>query len=143
MIEKTTGNLIAFHKHLIGIKQGQLAFDTGIPQNSISKIENDKISPTVNQLLKISHAFNISPSALLPADEGDHISQKLIDNAANLESSITKYYGNIEEERKIFRAIWVHCLNCRHLEDMMKHIYPNLFHCIGAEGGQELSAFLI
>ena len=105
MIEKTTGKLIAFHRHLMGIKQEQLAADAGIPQSSMSEIENDKISPTVNQLTKISQILNIAPAVLLPQNEGDSFNNNFTDSAINHGNNIMHNYGNIEEERKIFREL--------------------------------------
>jgi transcriptional regulator with XRE-family HTH domain len=62
----STGRLIAFYRKIKNIDQEQLAFQLNIAQSKISDWENDKKSPTVDDLIKLSGALEVNPSMLLP-----------------------------------------------------------------------------
>ncbi|MEI6507257.1 MAG: helix-turn-helix transcriptional regulator [Bacteroidota bacterium] len=91
----TTGKLIAFYRHIYSVKQEHLSYETEISQSTISQIENDKVSPTVNQLTKISRALKINSSDLLPKSNTNYPTLD-ISNANFVE---------IQEERKIYREL--------------------------------------
>ena len=48
-----------------GMSQEQLAFEAGVHRTYISLLERDKKSPTLNVLLRICQALNVSASELV------------------------------------------------------------------------------
>ncbi|MCR4736306.1 MAG: helix-turn-helix domain-containing protein [Treponema sp.] len=53
------------------LSQMELSLESGVSQNMITYIENGKRTPTVNTLLKLCNALNISPAVLFPSDDID------------------------------------------------------------------------
>jgi DNA-binding XRE family transcriptional regulator len=54
------------HRHAAGMSQEQLAAASGLPQSHISRLENEKHSPSQKSLGKIASALNLPLSAFAP-----------------------------------------------------------------------------
>lgn len=52
-----------------GISSQQLEYLSGVSQSNISRIENNEISPTIDTLLKLCNALNISVIELFENNE--------------------------------------------------------------------------
>ena len=50
-----------------GLSQRQLALRMGVPRTYVSKIENEKATPTLSSLARLAEALTVSVSALLSA----------------------------------------------------------------------------
>lgn len=49
-----------------GFSQLELSYESGVSQNMITYIETGKRTPTLNTILKLCNAMNISPAILFP-----------------------------------------------------------------------------
>lgn len=58
------GAAIRERRDLMKIRQDVLASVTGIPQQTISKIEHGKFNPSVDTLLKLAQGLGLNPAEL-------------------------------------------------------------------------------
>ena len=98
----TTGKLISFYRHKKRMQQKDLAFGLNIAQSKISDWENDKISPSVDEIMSLAELFEVNPVSLIPNENNIHYFNQFNDNAINNGQNlktINHYHNNIEEER--------------------------------------------
>lgn len=94
-----------------GWKQGALAEMVGCDVNTISRYETGKVSPDIEQLMRLAEVLEVSPLELLPPVGGE--AQRLIDlrknltlkarqvhSAAFLERILSMMDGEIARQRK-------------------------------------------
>lgn len=63
--QRIFGNIVRSHRALNELNQDELAEIVGVDTTTISEIENGRRSPTLNTVIKIAHAFKVTPSELL------------------------------------------------------------------------------
>ena len=64
-IDVTVGESVRIIRELQGLSQGQLAERTGIPQTTISAIENDRIGFGVERAKVLARALKCHPAVLV------------------------------------------------------------------------------
>ena len=64
-IEVTVGESVKIIRELQGISQNQLASISGIPQSTISAIENDRINLGVERAKQLARALRCHPAVLV------------------------------------------------------------------------------
>jgi len=57
---------VRYYRSLRGMSQSGLAVASGLPETSISRIENAKSNATLSTVSKLSSALRVKPSDLLP-----------------------------------------------------------------------------
>lgn len=72
--EKQVLNRLKEAREKAQLSQLELSYRSGVSQNMITYIETGKRTPTLNTLLKLCNALNITP-AILFADSSDEIIQ--------------------------------------------------------------------
>ena len=60
----------------LNLSQMELSLESGVSQNMITYIENGKRTPTVNTLIKLCNAMNITPAILFPSNDTDRQNAK-------------------------------------------------------------------
>lgn len=63
-IEVTVGESVRIMRELQGLSQNQLAERTGIPQSTLSSIENDTISLGIHRAKQLAIALSCHPAVL-------------------------------------------------------------------------------
>ena len=101
----TTGKLISFYRHKKRMQQKDLAFGLNIAQSKISDWENDKVSPSVDEIMSLAEFFDVDPTSLIPSENNINYNNEFTDNAINNGQNINHYYNNIEEERNANREV--------------------------------------
>ena len=64
-IEVSVGESVRIIRELHGMSQNELAAATGIPQSTISAIENDRINLGVERAKQLAHALKCHPAVLV------------------------------------------------------------------------------
>jgi transcriptional regulator with XRE-family HTH domain len=105
----STGRLISFYRKTRDLKQEQLAFELGVAQSKVSDWENDKISPTVEDILNISQVLKVEPSKLLPNQTinfHNEFKDSSVNNGhVNNGPNINHYNGNVDEIKQLFHEM--------------------------------------
>ena len=64
-VEVTVGESVRIIRELQGLSQNELAGATGIPQSTISAIENDRVNLGVERAKVLARALQVHPSVLV------------------------------------------------------------------------------
>ena len=59
------------HRQMVGLSQEKLALTAGLDRSYMSEVERCLANPSIDALLRISNALNISPADLLIIDLND------------------------------------------------------------------------
>ncbi len=106
------GIVIAVRRKAKGLTQAQVAEIMGVEKETISRMENGVISPTLPRLQQIADILECSPSDLFragPASIADHaqsIGEMIQDLPANERTLVVNF---VSEVVKVFKARGVAC----------------------------------
>jgi transcriptional regulator with XRE-family HTH domain len=100
----TTGYLIAYYRKLNSLKQYELACDLGVSQSKISDWENDKSSPSIKALIKLSGVLQISPIALIPNTVLETFDTTASEQTNTTDATIEAYKVTIEVLQELIRV---------------------------------------
>lgn len=118
------GNLIKSIREQLGMSQKVLARRAGIPQSTVSRIENDQSDPHLSTLNKVLHALEcdtvISP---LLRDTIDSLRQKQARKLAEKEVTYLKGTMNLEKQQP----------DPRFIEELLKQREERLLHGTSAK----------
>jgi transcriptional regulator with XRE-family HTH domain len=73
MASRDDKNILAFGRNVRkfrqqeGISQAQLAYEAGLPSNTIARIERGEMNTSVSNVFRIAAALNIEPGELFKA----------------------------------------------------------------------------
>ncbi|MBP2097279.1 transcriptional regulator with XRE-family HTH domain [Enterococcus rivorum] len=65
----TISKSLQFHRNLVGLTQQQVAQKLGITRQSISKWENNRGYPDIENLIRLSEVYQVSVDKLLKEKE--------------------------------------------------------------------------
>ena len=69
-------NRLVYFRRFLGLTQEQLAFKSGLSQNTISSYETGQYSPTLINALKISKVLGVSVTDLFELERNDLYEKK-------------------------------------------------------------------
>ena len=101
-------NLMKFCREIRGYTQEELHEITGIPQFRISRFESGATEPRLNELEKLSHAFDIPIEMLIRMAQFEKISEEELNseeylNDAELIENLFKAYMAIKLKKESLR----------------------------------------
>lgn len=108
-MENTLGSRVKFLREQLHMKQADVGDFVGLHSTNVGRIENEKVYPTADVLLKLSKLFNVSCDWLLTGENANsHFDlctdeYLLIENYRKL-SNTDKEYINELIEFKIYKA---------------------------------------
>ncbi|MGF6642457.1 helix-turn-helix domain-containing protein [Paraburkholderia sp. GAS82] len=97
-LAKRVGAAIAFHRKQAGFTQIRVADSLGLEKETVSRIENGVISPTLNRLAQFADLFRCPVSALFGEYRG-----KPIEDAAEIAEALSGL--SLEDRRVILRIV--------------------------------------
>jgi transcriptional regulator with XRE-family HTH domain len=103
--QNTVGKKILFYRHSNNVKQEDLAKQIGINQSTLSLIENDKYSLTIDMLAAFAQAFAVPLAALLPDSDGHVFNNNFSDSAINHGNNIMHQHSGSEYEKKMIQDL--------------------------------------
>ncbi len=109
------GNKIKLLRHEKGWSQDELAYHAGIDGRQISRYENDKVTPSVDVVIKLAKALDVSVDHLLIDDAPR---RPLHEPASKLTAKIM-HLENMSEEDE---ASLLHVLNAIEAKNKLKSL---------------------